>query len=298
MTSGPCPKLLCFVMFSAMFSGLGQCQAASENRGVVSQRPSAVIESGLPKFQMQSSGMSTTTSTINPPDREISSTFKGWFNRGVQDQKQILVAPFHKKNLKWDALFLGTTGLLIAYDEQAARAVPRSYETPSHWASNAAIVGTSLALGTVFFSGLKTDNEHAKETGYLAIEALANTFTIYTATQLIAARQRPFQGTGEGAFFKDHSVNTSFPAGHAMFTFVMASTIAHEYPKPWVQVLAYGAATAVAGARFTGRNHFPSDLMVGSVLGYLIGTHIFHSHCKFGLSPACHPRDESDVPQP
>ena len=296
MTSGPCFKLLGFVICSAILNGVGQCQAASENRGISYQAPSAMIENGLPKFQMQSSGLNTNTA-INPPDREIPSTFKGWLNRGLQDQKQILVAPFHKKNLKWDALFLGGTGLLIAYDEQAARAVPRSFETPSHWASNAAIVGTSLALGTVFFSGLKNDNEHAKETGYLAMEALANTFTIYTAMQLIAGRERPFEGTGEGAFFKHHSVNTAFPAGHAMFTFVMASTIAHEYPKPWVQVLAYGAATVVAGARFTGRNHFPSDLMVGSVLGYLIGTHIFHSHCKLGLSPACHPRDESSLPR-
>jgi PAP2 superfamily len=295
VTSRPCFKLVCFVIFSAVLSGLGQCQTIPPSP--LLPTASGVIENGLPKFQMQSSGLNANTA-INPPDREIPSTFKGWVNRGLRDQKQILVAPFHKKNLKWDALFLGTTGLLIAYDEQAARAVPLSYESPSHWASNAAIVGTSLALGTVFFSGLKTDNEHAKETGYLAIEALANTFTIYTAAQLIAARERPFQGTGEGAFFKDHSVNTAFPAGHAMFTFVMASTIAHEYPKPWVQALAYGAATVVAGARFTGRNHFPSDLMVGSVLGYLIGTHIFHSHCKVGLSPACHPRDESDLPQP
>src|SRR5262249_8527430 len=125
-----------------------------------------------------------------------------------------------------------------AYEEQAASAVPASYETPSHWASNAAIVGTSLALGTVFFSGLKTNNEHAKETGYLAMEALANTFTIYTAMQLIAARQRPREGTGEGSFFKNHSVNTPFPARHAIFESVSASSISHVYPPPWVQALA------------------------------------------------------------
>src|SRR5207249_3576713 len=83
----------------AIFSGLGQCQTASEDRGLMSPKPSVMIESGLPKFQMQSSGLSTSTSAINPPDREIPSTFKGWLNRGVQDQKQILVAPFHKKNL-------------------------------------------------------------------------------------------------------------------------------------------------------------------------------------------------------
>jgi PAP2 superfamily protein len=278
--------VLSLVTLASFAHAQSQCIAPS----AVAPTPSLVLAKGSTRFQMPSSRLDPAGSASDT-SRENPATFRGWFNRGLQDQKQLLVAPFHRKNLKWDALFLGATGVLIAYDEQAAHAVPRSYESPSHWASNAALVGTSVALGSIFFSGLKTDNDHAKETGYLAIEALANTFTIYTATQLIAARQRPFQGPGEGAFFKDHSVNTSFPAGHPMFTFVMATTIAHEYPKPWVQILSYGAATVVTGARFTGRNHFPSDLMVGSVLGYLIGTHIFHSHCKPGLSPACHPRE-------
>jgi hypothetical protein len=285
-------KLLFLVTLVAIPAGIAAGQTVPSLHAPQSLSPSiSIIDSGVARFQMPASSLGR-DSSVQDPGREIPTTFKGWFNRGLRDQKELLVAPFHKKNLKWDALFLGGTGALIAYDEQAARAVPRNWETPSHWASNAAIVSLSATLGTVFIRGLKTDNEHAKEMGYLGLEALSNTFTIYTAMQLIAARERPFEGTGEGAFFKNHSVNTAFPAGHAMFTWVMATTVAHEYPKPWVQALAYGGALAVTGARFTGRNHFPSDLMVGSVLGYLIGNHIFHSHCKFGLSPACHPRDK------
>ena len=40
-------------------------------------------------------------------------------------------------------------------------------------------------------------------------------------------------------------------------------------------------------ADFVGRNHFPSDVWVGSILGYLIGTHIFHAHCDPQYSDAC-----------
>jgi membrane-associated phospholipid phosphatase len=270
---------------------LAPCQTSTSAFSSVPQGATSQIEQGLGRFQMPASGLGTAGSARTDSSREIPNTFRGWLNRGLLDQKQILVAPFRKKNLKWDALFLAGAGTLIAYDEQAARAVPKDWENASHLASNAAIVATGATLGTIFIHGLKTDNEHAKEMGYIGLEALANTFTIYTATQLIAARERPFEGTGEGSFFKNHSVNTSFPAGHAMFTFAMASVVAHEYPKPWVKALAYGAAFTVAGARFTGRNHFPSDLMVGSLFGYLISTHIFHSHCKAGLSPACHPSD-------
>jgi membrane-associated phospholipid phosphatase len=106
--------------------------------------------------------------------------------------------------------------------------------------------------------------------------------------QIIAGRERPDDATGNGRFWQHRSVNTSFPAGHPRFTWAMASVIAHEYPKRWVKIVTYGAAFSVSATRFTGRNHFPSDIFVGSMLGYLIGTHIFHAHCNEDFSEACH----------
>ena len=60
----------------------------------------------------------------------------------------------------------------------------------------------------------------------------------------------------------------------------MASVAAHQYPRPWVELLAYGTAATVSATRYTGRLHYPSDVVVGSLIGYLIGTHIFHAHRK------------------
>jgi membrane-associated phospholipid phosphatase len=83
-------------------------------------------------------------------------------------------------------------------------------------------------------------------------------------------------------------MNTSFPGGHAMFTWSMATVVAHEYPKPWVKLLAYGAAMTVTAGRFLARDHWSSDMFVGSVLGFAIGTHIFHARCDPELSESCH----------
>ena len=41
-----------------------------------------------------------------------------------------------------------------------------------------------------------------------------------------------------------------------------------------VQLLMYGLATTVATTRVTGGQHFPSDVFVGSTLGYLVGTYV------------------------
>lgn len=213
----------------------------------------------------------------------ISRTLK----RGLQDQKQLYLAPFRKSNLKWDALFLAGTGALLATDRQFSRALPTSHLDLSRNISNVCLDSTSAALIGLWAYGIKTKNRHAKETGELELETLSNTFLVYTPMQFAAGRERPEEGTGNGRFWIHGGFNTSFPAGHPMFTWTMASVVAHEYPRTWVKVLAYGAAASVSAGRFMGREHFASDIFVGSLLGYFIGSHIFHTRCEPGLSDAC-----------
>jgi hypothetical protein len=61
-----------------------------------------------------------------------------------------------------------------------------------------------------------------------------------------------------------------------MFTWTIASTVAHSYHSVPVDILMYGIATTVSGVRITGREHFPSDVFVGSLFGYLIGDYVAH----------------------
>jgi len=44
--------------------------------------------------------------------------------RGLQDQKQLWLALFKPSNIKWDALFLTGTAVLLATDRQFSRALP------------------------------------------------------------------------------------------------------------------------------------------------------------------------------
>jgi membrane-associated phospholipid phosphatase len=216
---------------------------------------------------------------------------EGAFQRGLKrmgrDQAEIYSAPFHRSSLKWDALFLAGTGILIASDKHTSGAVPLDHINLSRDISNVGLYGTGAVAGTLFLSSLATHNEHAREAGVLSAEAFANAFPVYAVLQLSAGRQRPNEGNGLGRFERNNALSSSFPSGHAIFTWSVATVIAHEYPRPWVQWLAYGTATAVSITRFTGREHFPADVLVGSVFGYLIGRHIFHAHCQPGLSDDC-----------
>ncbi|HEV2470242.1 MAG TPA: phosphatase PAP2 family protein [Candidatus Sulfotelmatobacter sp.] len=207
--------------------------------------------------------------------------------RGLEDQRELYEAPFKRSNIKWDAVVLaGTAGFLIA-DRRIENALPYGHYTLFTDGSDVLIGGMGAAMAGLWAYGMKGNHPHAKEVGDLELETLVNTFLIYVPMQYIAGRQRPGEGTGRGDFLKHHALNTSFPSGHAMFGWAMATVAAHEYHKPWQQALFYGVALAITGGRMLGHDHWPSDMFVGSALGIGIGTHIFHAHCDPALNESC-----------
>jgi len=232
--------------------------------------------------------------TGSPPQPQIhtqESDHQGLVMRSVkrtlEDQRELYRAPFKPSNFKWDALVLGGTAALLATDRNIEKHIGNAHFTFYQATSDVAIAGLGATLGGVWIWGIKGNHQHAKETGVLELETLVNTFLIYTPMQLLAARQRPGEGNGNGDFWKHHNINTSFPGGHAMFTFAMATVVSHEYPQKWVQALAYSAATIVTVTRFMARDHWASDMLAGSALGIGIGAHVFHAHCNPDLSDSC-----------
>lgn len=223
-----------------------------------------------------------------PPQTQVhEGLVKRSVKRTLEDQKELYLTPFKPSNFKWDALVLGGTAGLLAADRHIEKHIGYQHQGAYQATSNIAIAGLSATLAGVLIYGIKGDHPHAKETGMLELETLVNTFLIYTPMQLLAGRQRPDEGNGNGDFWKHHSINTSFPGGHAMFTFAMATVVSHEYSQKWVQVLAYAAAATVTVSRFMARDHWSSDMFIGPALGIGIGAHIFHAHCNPKLSDSC-----------
>ena len=61
----------------------------------------------------------------------------------------------------------------------------------------------------------------------------------------------------------------AFPSGHASASFAVAAVLARYFPE-W-RGLWYGGALFVGMARVAGGSHFPTDVLGGAVLGFLIG---------------------------
>jgi hypothetical protein len=257
---------------------------AGENEAGFPDAPSTVIASR--GFRINSSKTFFCLPS-DPAPMKGTNAFKRGLKRGLQDQREIYTAPFHRSALKWDAGFAVISGGLIATDKHVTGALSKEHLEVSRDVSDAGLYSMTATLGGLWLSSLVTKDPHARETGELGLEALANTAAVYGVLQVVTGRERPLEGAGKGHFWQNNSLNSSFPSAHVAFTWTTASVVAHEYPRPWVEWLAYSTAGAVSVTRVTSQKHFPADVVVGSVLGYLVGQRMFHAHCKAGLSLKC-----------
>jgi membrane-associated phospholipid phosphatase len=224
------------------------------------------------------------------------SSFVDDLGRGIlvigKDELTFIKTPFQKKNLKWDALFVAALTPLIATDEHVAQQVNPAWHDTGIAVSNA-ILGVNVATaGSIFVTGLATDNQHAKDTGVATARAVADSVIMFGAMKIVFQRERPFSGGAEGKFFSGNWQSGSFPSGHSMFNWTIASVIAHEYPKWPVVVVMYGLATASSTYRVTAGVHFPSDVVAGGVLGYLIGRYVAKQDNRLPGDAPPHPRSK------
>jgi undecaprenyl-diphosphatase len=63
----------------------------------------------------------------------------------------------------------------------------------------------------------------------------------------------------------------SFPSGHAINAFALTAVLEQFVPEPSVYIL-YILAFGIAVSRVYLRLHYPTDVLVGSILGYFIGS--------------------------
>ncbi len=205
--------------------------------------------------------------------------FKGLAKDFLGDQKQIWTSPAHLRFS--DAIWLipagGFASALFVKDSEFSRHLSNTPATISHYKtlSDAGVGALIGGAGGMWLLGHVKHNEHWSETGFLAGEAALNSLVATEALKYTLRRDRPFQDNGSGAFFQG---GTSFPSEHASAAWAVAGVIAHEYPGPLPRIVVYGLATLVDLSRVKARQHFPSDVFIGSMIGNLVAQDVYSRH--------------------
>ena len=225
-----------------------------------------------------------TTACAQTPPRSPEREF---FKNILKDQKAIWTAPMHlhRHDAKWviptsiGFMALVTTDR-ISGDEMAE--FDRQLTTSRIVSHAGSVYGLGTVAGAFYLFGRRRNDDRARETGLLSAEALVNSLIVESALKGISQRARPAAGRERSEFFDG---GNSFPSGHSTQAWAVATVIANEYrDRRAVQIAAYGVATAVSVARFTGQKHYLSDVVAGSALGYVIGKYVYTTHHRTSVT--------------
>lgn len=273
-------RLFSVLLFcSYCFAQQGQTAAASQPATTSADQPAAASGTVLK--------VAPGAPVIKPKDLYDATGYGHPFTRIPKyvwkDQKAIWSSPFHtsKANAKWWFVFGGAAGALIAADKNIVKGLPTSGTdvSVSNWASRVGSAYSVIPMSAAFYLlGTHNNDTRLRETGLIGFETLIDTNLAVQAFKLTADRARPYEGNGSGRF-EDSALSrwdTSFPSGHSIDAWAMASVVAHEYRhKKIVPILAYALAATVSVARVGARQHFPSDVLVGGGMGWFIGDYVF-----------------------
>ena len=217
----------------------------------------------------------------SPPVSAKPSLESDFFKNILRDQKAIWTVPLHleRHDAKWmtpsgiGAMALFTTDRITG-DEIAE--FDRGLKASRVISYPGSAYGIGAVAATFYVVGRKTNDFRARETGILTAEAAIDGLIVSSALKVGTQRARPGAERERSEFFDGGS---SFPSGHSVQAWAVATVIASEYhDQRKVQLAAYGVASAVSLARFTAGKHYISDVLIGSLLGYGIGRYVYHTH--------------------
>jgi len=181
-------------------------------------------------------------------------------------------------------LGLAVTGAITADHQAMSEVVSHnaSFNNANTNASNVLLGPFIAAPAAMFAVGHFAGNDHARETGILGGEAILNGLVVEQGMKLMFWRERPTVDNARGKFFQTSvGSDSSFPSSHTVIAWSSAAVLAEEYPGRLNQIGIYGLATGVSLTRVLGQQHFPSDVLVGSAFGWMIGHYVYKKHHRW-----------------
>lgn len=148
-----------------------------------------------------------------------------------------------------------------------------SFKAIGHLGNGIVLIGLMTAL---YVSGEVSDSNSLRKTALLSLESWLTSGIIVRGIKSVAGRARPWTGESSHSFhpFSTRSRFASFPSGHASSAFAVATVIADQSKKVYIDILAYSLATMAAFSRVHLDKHWASDILVGSAIGYFVAKKI------------------------
>jgi len=264
-----------------------QQSALSQNSALIS---SSLPDAPEPQDTTARNPLAAASALTSQTSRPEEINLVGMPRRLLRDQEVIWTSParLRPKDALWLVPFGITTGLLVGSDTHSmtkAIQITPDGQNKASTLSNGALVGLIAIPASGYLWSLVNNAPQARETGLLAGEALINSYAVNTALKAVFRRDRPLTNNASGNFFSSGPTDSSFPSNHAILAWSTAAVVASEYPGWLTRTAVYGLASGVSVSRVLAEQHFPSDVLVGSVAGWMIGRYVYKAHHDYTLNP-------------
>ena len=240
----------------------------------------------------------TTSIVINSATQQLNNSatyLKSYWHSGLT----VLSQPLHYDWKDWTVFgsVAAATTLAFVYDDEIYSLVDKSLnhsqsEIVSKYTDvfgEEYFILPSVALTYAF--GSVIDDCRLKNLSLAALQSFVYAEVASAGLKALTCRIRPSEANSQqpttnsqtwlGPFKSFES--TSFPSGHAMRSFALATTVAGFYPdKKWIGIVSYSLATMTSVGRVISKEHWTSDVIVGAALGYFIGRGVVKFNEKIG----------------
>ncbi len=220
---------------------------------------------------------------------------KNYFKSYFSDSKDVITAPFRWNKKQWllASGVAGTTVILFTQDKEIHNFFQQNRNNFTDDASKYFFdpLGKGYyslpLLGALYLKGIFKDDIRAETTALNGVKAFIISGVLTQIIKQVTHRHRPYQDEIPDPRNWDGPISdidyTSFPSGHTVSGFSIASVLASAYKeKTWVSVLSYSLATLNGLARINDDKHWASDVFMGAVLGIAIGKLVYKNSQKNG----------------
>jgi hypothetical protein len=138
-----------------------------------------------------------------------------------------------------------------------------------------------VAIGGAGLAALSEQDQRWSNTGIAGLEAGFTGLLVNEALKYTVGRARPADGLGTTDFEPFKRADASFPSNHTTVMWATVTPFAKEYDAPWL----YGVAALVNAGRIASREHWLSDTVASSLLGYALGDFFWQERRAPGKGP-------------
>jgi len=193
-------------------------------------------------------------------------------------------------------------GLCYAYDQEILDGVRDSRDQPAlRWFHELGKfvepVGHMGNMNRFYFGGLALSYVAGQDKATLIFAEILESHFIAglgkNLAQTFAGRLRPSTGAGPRAWGNDDA--TSFPSGHSINVFQLATVLSHHANRRWFTAGAYLVAFSVGVQRVESRAHWASDVVVSAAWGTMVARTVVSLHERYG-GPQVAPMATADGP--